>query len=517
MVLLFLFGFFTGYTILIVAREAWKWKSLTNKKKRKAKDNGLLGNFDVDRAKLEDTANEAQFKSSPSKRLRKCLKNDCMSCELIYSDKYTFKAYKERTPNFLLKLNLLRKEKQFCDVKLITEDSKEIWAHKNVLSSNCEYFERMFSGTFKESNLYEVIIKHIPNDVLDDIISFIYTSQLVITEQNVENLLVASNFMLLDDVCQSCEENLKNLTTPENCMHIMKIADDYNLNDLQKFCMSYAMDHFEFLATTSSFLNSPHHQIEYLIANDNLCAKEETVCSAVINWVKFVEETRLKDLPNLLRYVRFSLLSSEYLKNIIKSEPIIYSNPNFVSYFYETWHHQIIEGKSSIFDDTLQRKPLIKCLVVIADNYCNYADYPTSYVEWYDYATCQWIKHRTTWKPPFMGPTYYVLDNCSLLAIGGRNLNDDAIKTVRVFDSQSARWNHMTDMNCRRYDPGVVQFGNRLYVIGGCKKVDKEGQRGGEYYDMCTEKWHCIRRMVHGRESFGIGVINDYIYVRVVF
>ncbi|XP_050424051.1 ring canal kelch homolog isoform X3 [Adelges cooleyi] len=516
MVLLFLFGFFTGYTILIVAREAWKWKSLTNKKKRKAKDNGLLGNFDVDRAKLEDTANEAQFKSSPSKRLRKCLKNDCMSCELIYSDKYTFKAYKERTPNFLLKLNLLRKEKQFCDVKLITEDSKEIWAHKNVLSSNCEYFERMFSGTFKESNLYEVIIKHIPNDVLDDIISFIYTSQLVITEQNVENLLVASNFMLLDDVCQSCEENLKNLTTPENCMHIMKIADDYNLNDLQKFCMSYAMDHFEFLATTSSFLNSPHHQIEYLIANDNLCAKEETVCSAVINWVKFVEETRLKDLPNLLRYVRFSLLSSEYLKNIIKSEPIIYSNPNFVSYFYETWHHQIIEGKSSIFDDTLQRKPLIKSIVVLCSSN-NLTDITSFHIKWFDPIIHQWLSYPSNLTVPWNESTLVMVNGSRLFAVGGQENEDNrGLKSFGEFNVQTNSWDELPEMKCRRIRPGVVLFKNCIYVFGGQKKIyDESVLCNGEYFDLDTKKWYSVRRMHTKRSDFNLFVINGLIYPEV--
>jgi len=76
------------------------------------------------------------------------------------------------------------------DVTLKSADGKELHAHKCVLASQSEYFERMFIGGFRETTQDVIQINDISGDVLNNIIDFMYTGVLVKIEQdNVEVMI----------------------------------------------------------------------------------------------------------------------------------------------------------------------------------------------------------------------------------------------------------------------------------------------------------------------------------------
>lgn len=78
-----------------------------------------------------------------------------------------------------------------CDVTLKTEiDGEEIHAHRCVIASNSEYFEKMFVGGFKESNQKLIIIEGIDHTTLRHLIDFMYSGKLVaIDAENVEVMI----------------------------------------------------------------------------------------------------------------------------------------------------------------------------------------------------------------------------------------------------------------------------------------------------------------------------------------
>lgn len=78
------------------------------------------------------------------------------------------------------------REKKLCDVKLVAKNGEEIWAHKVILAANSDYFHCMFNSDFIESKQSEIFINEIDPVILKLLVDFIYTSQLVITEQHVQ-------------------------------------------------------------------------------------------------------------------------------------------------------------------------------------------------------------------------------------------------------------------------------------------------------------------------------------------
>jgi len=84
---------------------------------------------------------------------------------------------------------LFREGKKY-DVILKTSDGNEIYAHKSILASASEYFEKMFGGGFQESTQDVIEIKDISIDVLNCLIDFIYTKELdTINSDNAEVMI----------------------------------------------------------------------------------------------------------------------------------------------------------------------------------------------------------------------------------------------------------------------------------------------------------------------------------------
>lgn len=77
------------------------------------------------------------------------------------------------------------------DITLIVNDQK-LSAHKNVLSLNSDYFDRMFTSNFKErdQDKVEINITDVSHETLKSLIEFFYTSTLVITEVNVQVTII---------------------------------------------------------------------------------------------------------------------------------------------------------------------------------------------------------------------------------------------------------------------------------------------------------------------------------------
>jgi len=73
----------------------------------------------------------------------------------------------------------------FCDIKLQTDDGVIVFGHKNILVSASPYFDAMFSS-FDESNKNLINIRELNSTILQLLIDYIYTGEIIVTEKNVQ-------------------------------------------------------------------------------------------------------------------------------------------------------------------------------------------------------------------------------------------------------------------------------------------------------------------------------------------
>jgi len=149
---------------------------------------------------------------------------DCSPCNnklIKISDKHA---------KFLIEnLNLLRKQKELCDVILLIGQS-QIPAHRAVLSGKtkhtCQiafksflvwflflacspYFRAMFTGELAESRQTEIIIHDVDEYAMELLIEFCYTSRIIVDEKNVQMLLPAACILQVEVLKKRKTENYK--------------------------------------------------------------------------------------------------------------------------------------------------------------------------------------------------------------------------------------------------------------------------------------------------------------------
>lgn len=103
-----------------------------------------------------------------------------MSIQLERDD-FSFEAVKT--------LSSLLDNPDFCDVTLVCEDQKRVFAHKAILSANSCFFQKIFISNPQEMQCIYLRIKYCH---LQAVISFIYTGQCKVAQESLQEFLKIS-------------------------------------------------------------------------------------------------------------------------------------------------------------------------------------------------------------------------------------------------------------------------------------------------------------------------------------
>lgn len=216
----------------------------------------------------------------------------------------------------------LKKKGELIDVS-IKIDNGMYAAHRVVLAAAVPYFRTMFTSNLAECTEKEVTVKGVDPVALECLMDFAYTNVIEITAENVQSLLVASDYLQMTEVRDSCCDFLSKRLNPNNVMNVRTLADSLNCVSLLKNADSYIRKNFDAFSQTKEFLNLSFAFLNELIRKHDLrVSSEEKVFDAVMNWVK-ADAERQKKLRDLLTGVRMTLLSGQFLVKKASKEKLI--------------------------------------------------------------------------------------------------------------------------------------------------------------------------------------------------
>ncbi|CAF3023750.1 unnamed protein product [Rotaria sp. Silwood2] len=445
---------------------------------------------------------------------------DCSPCNnklIKMSDKHA---------KFLIEnLNLLRKQKELCDVILIIGQS-QIPAHRAVLSACSPYFKAMFTGELAESRKTEIIIHDIDEFAMELLIEFCYTSRIIVDEKNVQMLLPAAYTLQIEEVQITCCEFLQKQLDPSNCLGIRAFADTHSCRELLCIADRYAQQHFTDVKESEEFLCLPINQLIDIISSDELNMTSEDVFNAVMQWISCDLQQRKQHLPKILEHARFPLMNARFLVNIVSSDPLIRSDQACRDLVDEAKDYLLLpqERLNMQGPRTRPRKPRKSEEVLFAvGGWCS-GDAIAS-VEMFDPTTNEWRAVAPMSKRRY-DVGVGVLSNL-LYAFGG---HDDVsyLNSVERFDPQTNQWsNDIVPTSSCRTSVGVAVLDGCLFAVGGqdgisclnlVEKYDLSVQRWFrvasmvERYDPKANKWLSVASMNTRRKHIGCAVYNGYIY-----
>ena len=185
---------------------------------------------------------------------------------------------------------------RFCDVVLRVE-SEEIHAHRIVLIAFSPYFRAMFGPHTKESAENCIQFPSLNAEAVRALIDFAYTGEIVITGENVQDLLITSNFLNVLSVQKACCDFIKANLDTFNCLDVFIFADFQGCNELRSDSKLFITHHFLEVAQQPMFLEIPEELFLELIADDYVVTGERLLIPIPTQQEEKIYQAALRYIP----------------------------------------------------------------------------------------------------------------------------------------------------------------------------------------------------------------------------
>ncbi|XP_065053298.1 kelch-like protein 17 isoform X2 [Rhopilema esculentum] len=404
-------------------------------------------------------------------------------------------------------MNRMRRDEKLCDITIVV-GSTRIPAHRIVLASASAYFEAMFTAGMVESRENTIELHDIDATSVESIIDFIYTSQIEISEDNVQTLLPASTIIQVEPVKEACCKFLSAQLSPCNCLGILVFADMHGCVDLLSIAKSYALVNFVEISRTEEFLHITPKRLIELISDDNLYSHDESqVYLAVMSWIRFDLANRQQNLTDLLTLVKLPLLSRDFLMFSVEPDELVRSNPNCKDLIIDAMkYHLLPEMRPYLHNSRVKPRknagmsPLILSIGggSLFAIHCECECFDAAKNKWFMIAPMSSRRARLGVGSAF-GMVY---------AVGGFDGSQD-LASVEMYNPKSNKWVSSAPMGTRRSSLGVDVLHNLLYAVGGYDGASC--LCSVERFDPLLQQWTSVAPMAFRRRYVAVRVVGEYL------
>ena len=164
-------------------------------------------------------------------------------------------------------------EQHFYDFKIVCSDNIEIPCHKIILASQTKYFE----GLFRQQNSDSVRMDFQCHEVRT-CIKYLYTEDIKITGDNVQDILVVANYLNIPKVVRTCVRYIRVNMDISNCIDILTLGDQLNIQDISKNVIdsiSYSID--DVFKDEGNLKRTPLHLMKAILSNENVTLRHSKV------------------------------------------------------------------------------------------------------------------------------------------------------------------------------------------------------------------------------------------------
>ena len=440
------------------------------------------------------------------------------------------------------RLNIQRKQGHLCDITLITKDDQELKAHRNILSAASPFFCKLLQSDMKENREGIVRFEEISGSVMEDVLEFIYTGTVEVTEENAEELVVATNYLLVTNLKTISGRFIQQQMCELNCISTFYFAEKYDCEELLNDSKSFIHANFRSVADMGEFLSLEAKEVERWISSDEIVVETEAdVFQIAQKWVEHNKSERKAAFEELLRHVRLVFVSRDYLLNVVTNE-LVRDNAGCFTLVSDA-----IRQTTFSSDDDLPQSPR-KGLDTRAIVACE-GEYAFCYLpqkdEWKRLPTCyrstkerrvnipsthvirfrdqlfmfRSLDRTERYDPVFNGWSSFPFGvfKDEVTVIGGELFSiyepfpfglESATKTVSIkkFQVESCSWQELhSSSQCYRKDSCVIGSGNFLYLLGGTSPHTSQHVAKADRFDITEKKLEEITDMQQARGgAFGV-------------
>ncbi|KAM3868261.1 kelch-like protein 22 [Diretmus argenteus] len=417
----------------------------------------------------------------------------------------------------------LRQSGILFDVVLLVE-GRPIQAHRILLAASCDYFRGMFARGLRETRQTEIPVHGVTYMAMTKLLDFIYTSEIEIDLDNVQEVLIAATLVQIEDVITFCCDFLFSWLDDSNILEVHKLADLYGLQQLDSKVRSYLLRNIQTLSQTDVYRQLPPDTVFSVLCSDELEVNSENeVYEAALHYHYSPEQVETdqvclqlipdvsvsKDNLKMLDAVRFCLIEKQVLQRLygrLEPCPLKESVTAALSYHEQEIWQPVLQGPLT------QLRSSFHCILGFGGMFGGSFAHGDDVFQVFHPS---WGKWRTLSPAPasqMSNQGIAVLNNFVYLIGGDRNTTGCHAETsCWRYDPRHNSWCSVKPLQQPHADHCVCVAGGHIYAIGGrdySNELDSV-----ERYDPHANTWEYVsplRREVYAHAG---AAVDGKIYV----
>lgn len=346
-------------------------------------------------------------------------------------------------------------DKLLCDFVLVAGE-REVHAHKLILASCSTYFYFKFSNDRNLGLLNRIEFDNITFETLTTVLNYIYNSEILINQDNVEDLMAAAYMFVLKDLHEACIYYLRTNLCVDNCIKSGNIARRYRCIELCPIIDDYIGVHFTEVMKHHEYLELTREQIKNLVSSDALSTAEENVLKCVIAWVRHDLPNRKQHIFTLMNYVRIPLISQKDLIFTLDKEEWLKSDPSYNAFLGEMFKCYFLEGHT--FSKTPRLSPS-KILVAVGIT----SEHRLSLEIQFNIQKNTWLSYPEALKD-CKGDVRTFIHGLNLYCVEGNSM-----KYCNISNPTQIIWTQCKSMLYNSRTPNITVLNNSIYALGYVK------------------------------------------------
>eukprot|EP00112_Aurelia_sp_Birch-Aquarium-sp1_P017927 Seg4208.1 transcript_id=Seg4208.1/GoldUCD/mRNA.D3Y31 product="Kelch-like protein 18" protein_id=Seg4208.1/GoldUCD/D3Y31 len=408
---------------------------------------------------------------------------------------------KRHKENIFSSINTFRQQGAFTDVLVIVEEAK-FHAHRLILAGSSPVLQAMLTADMKEKNEGTIYLSesNISAVTLEHILSYMYSGKIEIAIENVEDILYASTYLMMQSLSQFCADFLADVLCVTNCLGIREIASKYGCRDL--FLKTEKLLHQEFISISNSeefLLTSEGHLLEILSKDQLEIHSEDDILNAIDKWIDHDPPERLDSFEKLLSEVRIQFLSDEMLESLEEKCYRIYASNDVLMLFKNAWEAKMSKKHDGEFMQVGKHIRPRNCLnkrklILSCGGYDGTRCMQTCFGFMPDE---QEIYNLKVMKVARQDHATALLDD-RLYVVGGFNSHKGPLESAESYNPIRNEWATIAAMNTKRKAPGVAVLNGKLYATGGLDG-NYASLNTTEFYDPKCNAWQFTNSLNEAR------------------
>lgn len=143
----------------------------------------------------------------------------------------------------------------------ITAEHRDFAAHRGILAASSDYFQALFTTTMIEKNS-EKIDLDVSSSIVNELLTFLYTGKTDVNEVNVIELLVAADYLVINELKELCADYLVDFLSNVTCIKIYTLALQCNCPVLRVKAERFILNNFVSVLENEDFHSLDCYQLE---------------------------------------------------------------------------------------------------------------------------------------------------------------------------------------------------------------------------------------------------------------